>query len=145
MRLRFNISDRPFELTLHALQRYCERVRGITDPQLSDLNRACAEVKYILQNNAGVSVGMPDWLEQAESDEVRARQATHYLVIGQDVAFPLKRKGDGTWVLVSCLARGTMSSEQRRRRNDRRKKRAMVRRERRAMKSWLGERNDLWH
>lgn len=144
MGLRFDIEGAELELSLHAVQRYAERVKSVPDPTFDELQRVAAEIAAVLRIERRMCHSLPVWIEEPLSERVASRQADHYLLIGEDIAFPVKYRDNGTPILVTCLTRGVLSPEARSKRNERKQKRRARARDRRALESWLGDRNRKW-
>lgn len=98
------------ELSVHAIQRYRERVRpALGEPQLE------AELICVLLHGE-ISTTPPPWLFEG------AQRCDAYLGLG-DIVFPLMHAGPDLMVAVTCLCRGTISLDSRRARNQRRQAR----------------------
>lgn len=144
MKLRFDIDGAPLELSLHAVERYAERVKSLPNPTLDEARRVAEEIVAVLRIERRLCNSLPEWIEEPLSERVASRQADTYMLIGEDIAFAVKQRDNGTPILVTCLTRGTLSPQGRNRRNIRKQKRRARARERRALESWLGDRNRKW-
>jgi hypothetical protein len=109
------------ELSVHAIQRYRERVRpALGEPQLE------AELICVLLHGE-ISTTPPPWLSQG------AQRCDAYLGLG-DIVFPLMHAHPDLMVAVTCLCRGAISPDSRHARNQRRQarcRRDLERRDRR--------------
>lgn len=115
------VAGRQLYLTDHAIERYHERVR----PALVDTAAALAEMLAVMPA-AGVWLdGAPEWLSGEKLD--RKYEAAGYILIGDDVAFPVI----GTAILT-CATRGGLSPERRASKREGRRKKAQHRRQLRA-------------
>lgn len=115
------------ELSVHAIQRYRERVRpALGEPQLE------AELVCVLLHGE-ISTTPPSWLSGG------AKRSGAYLGLG-DIVFPLVHAGPDLMVAVTCLCRGTISPDSRGARNQRRQARCRRDLERRDDRSRRRER-----
>jgi hypothetical protein len=145
MKLRFDIDGAPLELSLHAVERYAERVKSLPNPTMDELRRVAQEIVSVLAIERRLCHSLPEWIETPLSERVAAKQADTYMLVGDDIAFPVKYRDNGTPILVTCLTRGVLSPQARNRRNERKQKRRARARERRQLESWLGDRNRKWN
>jgi hypothetical protein len=144
-RRRFNIDDTRYEVSIHALERYADRVRSITDPTFQELDAAFKEIRALITMDPRYSCEPPEWVGYAWSEEAMAGRSDDYMLVGDDLAFPIRYMDDGRWLVTTTLTRGTISPQQRKRRNDRKRKRREIAKERRQYEAWRGEGNSRWH
>lgn len=107
------------EFSVHAHDRYRERVKDNLDPV-----RADAELLQMLPFSELVAVDdAPAWLADAAAHERRSGAETAGYLLLADAAFPLVDRGDGTLTTTVCLARGGLGEVARRARSARRARR----------------------
>jgi hypothetical protein len=111
----------------HAVGRYQERVRSSLD-----IKAAEDELLHVLRF-ATVGDACPEWAHEA-------RDADEWALLGDGIAFPLKRGHDGRLCATTCLTRAGMSD------SERASKSAAKRRARERRRNRVGEaeRNRRW-
>ena len=120
------VADRRIYMTLHALQRYGERVR----PHLASYERMHADCARLVQVAGELSDVPPAWINGHWEREMDA-EPRGWLVCG-DICMPLAedREKPGRLVALSTLTRGGISDIARADRNRRRSARTHAKRRR---------------
>lgn len=144
MRKHFYIDDIRVEVTYHALKRYAERVRSLTDPTEAELQRCVGEIEQLLTLEKRGSSEAPYWCGEVYDDIDAAKRSDWYMLVGDDIAFPCRTRTQVHVFITTTLTRGGMSDKGRAKRNARKQRRRMLARERRSFQSWLGE-NNRWN
>jgi hypothetical protein len=144
MHQQVRLEGKLFHVSYHALDRYSERVKCILKPTAVDREQHSTDLRRLIVSHGRVSLSRPAWIgQQPPEDEQRAIEAELWILVGEDLAFPVLRKRRD-FLIVTCMTRGGLSTQRRATRNrikaDKRKARANER----AMKSWRGERNQRW-
>ena len=94
-------------LTPHAVERYKERLSKEHLTTAQARKEILALIEYAKEER-------PYWLNEARKNDY-GRNHT-YLVIDA-IAFPARKTNNGTYVLISCLAKGTVSPQKRKAKN----------------------------
>lgn len=94
-------------LTPHAVERYKER---LSKEHLS--NEAARKEIIALMEYA--KEGRPEWLSEAREN---AYGRKHTYVVVDAVAFPARETNTGTFVLISCITKGSVSPQKRKAKN----------------------------
>jgi hypothetical protein len=121
---RFIVADGArIAVTPHALERYIERVRP-------GLDEACAlhELAAVAQAGGTVTRVPPPWMLV---DEEMGPQCDTYLLIGEDMVFPMYYDPRAYRVAATCITRGALSDRARAARQERRRELSQKRRMRR--------------
>lgn len=100
----------------HAVERYGERVR----PGCSS-STTLSQLRAVVACAGEIAVEPPAW---APWDS----RSSAYLLLGEDIIFPLRMRADGAYVAITCLTRGSLPPSVRAARNARRQRRKSKRR-----------------
>lgn len=112
------------ELSPHAIGRYQERIK----PALS-LEQAERELVLVL-DHASVTHERPSWYSVEGEPSRYQAPVDAFLMLGQDISFPLRITSQGHYAAITCVARSVLSPEARARANEqarRRRRRAVHR------------------
>lgn len=96
----------------HAVQRYTERACRYDDPK-----PAVDELLHLLGEHGQVQLERPAWVHPSEA----AEGTRWWLVLGDDIAFPLDRGGSGLLAAITCVCRAGTGVHRRARRKRKRK------------------------
>ena len=111
----------------HARERVAERMLAAAAP-----SQAWQVLSERLAAIGSVSSTPPAWFRSRDDDAA-------YVLIGEDFVMPL-RGADGALVASTCVARGTISSDERARRTERRSRRCRLGRSRRGRRGYAARR-----
>lgn len=143
MRLSTTVAGHRLQLTMHSVDRYCERIKCINDPSHAERVRFSHELCYLLRNHGHFQSAEPDWIGITPEDATAVRRADFYVTVGDDICVPVEQ-GSTELVGVTLLARGGLSEKHRRRRNERKQYKRARAADRRASEAWIGERAQRW-
>lgn len=143
MRLTTTVSGHRLQVTIHAVDRYCERIKCITDPTPAERVRFSHELCYLLRTHGEFQASEPEWIGSLPEDSTEVRRAEYYVTVGNDICVPVEQ-GTTELIGVTLLARGGLSEKHRRRRNERKQYKRARAAERRASEAWVGERAQRW-
>jgi hypothetical protein len=136
------VDGRRVWMTLHAIERYGDRVR----PHLNSYEKIHADAQRLVEVCGLLADGPPAWINGTwEAEREMDTEPRGWLVCG-DICFPLAedREKPGKLVALTVLTRGGISDETRLTRNRRRAHRTYAKRKRNKMDSRLtrGQRPD---
>lgn len=139
------VQNHKVRVTVHAAERYAERLRHNHEPTPLEMKRYYRELITFITEHCHISEERPDWLSE-DADYGKGERA-HLWIRPRDaidtIAFPLVQKGD-RWYVMTTLTRGGYSPE---RRNDAtriKSERRRAKRNARAFRSWRGEKAPRW-
>lgn len=134
-----------YNVSIHALDRYIERIRSIPEPTTTDRLRYSKELTQLVKAEAAVRSTRPSWVGTHPPDcERTAAEACAWILIADDIALPVVQKRSGDFIVVTCMTRGGLSEYRRGMRNKIKADKRKARRSKRAEKAWRGERTPRW-
>lgn len=125
-RLRLAIDTHDVIVVPHAIQRYTERAC-----RYDDATRGADELWHLLFHHGRVQAARPEWVHVSDN----ATRTDSWLLLGDDIAFPLERAHSGVMAAMTCICRAGIGEHRHSRRKRRRRKTPLHRIERR----WLRE------
>lgn len=103
----------------HAVQRFTERACRFDDPR-----EVVDELVFLLATHGSIQLNRPPWVHPSET----AESTDWWLVLGEDIAFPLERAESGLLAAMTCMCRAGIGIHRHARRKKRRKATGAVRR-----------------
>jgi hypothetical protein len=102
-------TEQRISISPHAIQRYRERLHKehLSTPKARREIEALVECSEY-QNNP------PEWLKEARKEKYGDG---HCYIVCNDIVFPARHTNQNSWLLMSCITRGSMSPERRKARN----------------------------
>lgn len=144
MRLNTSIKGKRLSLTYHCVDRYIERVRQIPFPTQDEREKYAIELCVLLRRHAILQPDSPEWLPGVPNgDADHVSNANEWIVVGDDIAFPVAGRGRSN-IVLTCITRGGFSEHRRAMRNRIKAEKRASRRASRAHDSWRGEKNPRW-
>ena len=145
MRLNTSIKGKRLNLTYHCVDRYIERVRQLPFPTEDERERYATELCVLIRKHAILIKKEPDWLPRYPygDDQQHRGNADIWIVVGDDIAFPVTCRGRSN-IVLTCITRGGFSEARRATRNRIKAEKRASRRASRAHDSWRGEKNPRW-
>jgi hypothetical protein len=116
----------------HSIRRYYERVK----PMLPDAAAAAVDLERTVRACGQIVTVTPTWKDEVHTVTKRERPAIAWLMIGDDIAFPLTAclRNASAFFVPTCLSRGGCGDELRARRAARRQSESRARAHQRALK-----------
>lgn len=112
-RIFLRVNGELLVLLPHAVQRYTERACRFDDPE-----EAVDELVFLLAEHGRIQLDRPEWVHPSEA----AEGTDWWLVLGDDIAFPLERSSSALLAAMTCMCRSGVGVHRRARRKRRRRK-----------------------
>lgn len=132
-----------FDITLHAVQRYAERIKHVPDMRMSEKMLYGKDMAALIERHAELHYDRPDWLQPPADEPEGVQRTACWLIVGDSIAFPVVTR-DRKQYIVTVLTKGELSHEKRALRNEIKARKRKSAASKRAEKAWRGEKAPRW-